>query len=107
MRAQRTLDGRFEYLGAAVVSHRNIISGPGETRSFGSNPMSNEAGVPLGFHFGRTIVPHEVMGGQVASEVKEKSPHRFATRGWFGRSEITEISRGCDRRPVGSYLEAA
>jgi hypothetical protein len=96
MRAQRTLDGRFEYLGAAVVSHRNIISGPGETRSFGSNPMSNEAGVPLGFHFGRTIVPHEVMGGQVASEVKEKSPHWIKTRGGFGCSGITKICRGCD-----------
>jgi hypothetical protein len=105
--AQRTLDGCLEYLGAAVVSHRNVISWPGETRPFGSNPVGDEAGVPLGFHFGCTIVPHEIMGGQVPSEVKEKSPHRFATRGWFGRSEITEISRGCDRRPVGSYLEAA
>jgi hypothetical protein len=39
--------------------------------------MGNEAGVPLGFHFGRTIMPHEIMGGQVASKVKEKSPHRI------------------------------
>jgi hypothetical protein len=81
MRAQRTLDGRLEYLGAAVVSHQDIIPGPGETRPFGSNPMGNEASVPLGFHFGRTIVPHEVMGGQVTSEIKEKSPHLIATRG--------------------------
>ena len=81
MGAQRTLDGRFEYLGAAVVSHQDVISGPGETRPFGSNPMGNEAGVPLGFHFGRTIVTHEIMGGQVTSKIKEKSPHLIATRG--------------------------
>jgi hypothetical protein len=81
MRAQRTLDGRFEYLRTAVVSHQDVIPGPGETRPFGSNPMGNEAGVPLGFHFGRTIMTHEIMGGQVTSEVKEKSPHLIATRG--------------------------
>jgi hypothetical protein len=43
--------------------------------------MGNEAGVALGFHFGRTIVPHEIMGGQVTSKIKEKSPHLIATRG--------------------------
>jgi hypothetical protein len=81
IRAHRTLDGRFKYLNAAVVSHRNIIPGPGETRPFGSNPMGNEAGVPLGLHVGRTIVPHEIMGGQVTSKVKEKSLHGIKTRG--------------------------
>jgi hypothetical protein len=43
--------------------------------------MSNEACVPLGFHFGRAIMPHEIMGGQVTGKVKEKSPHRIKTRG--------------------------
>jgi hypothetical protein len=42
--------------------------------------MGNEAGVPLGFHVGRTIVPHEIMGGQVTSEIKEKSPHGIKTQ---------------------------
>ena len=98
-RTHRTPDGGFEYLGATVIPHRDIISRPGETRPFGSNPLRDEAGVPLGFHFGCAIVPHEIMGGQVSREVKEKSPHRSSTRGWFSRSEIAEISRGCDRWP--------
>src|SRR6202035_688832 len=79
--------------------------GPGETRPFGSNPMGNEAGVPLGFHFGRTIMTHEIMGGQVTSEVKEKSPHLIATRGRCGRSGMTKICRGCDRWRERSSFE--
>jgi hypothetical protein len=55
-----------EYLCATLVADSDEVPWYGKAWSFSSYAMCNEGRVAFGFLFGRALVPHEIVGANVA-----------------------------------------
>lgn len=60
---------------AQLVSNHDAVSSFRKTWSLGSNPMSDETGVLLGFLLGPAFMSQEVTGRKLSYQVKEKPLH--------------------------------
>jgi hypothetical protein len=93
----RKSDGRFKYLGAAFVPHRNSVPALGKARTLGPDAMGNETGVLPGLLSGRAFVTHDVTSGRLTNEIKKEPLHSNRTR--------SSSSCSCSRKGRWKYVQ--